>query len=412
MKKSHTTNHNRRVVITALGIITAIGETVPAFTEGLFNGKCGIGPVTIFDTKDFPCQQAAQVKKENLETQFKPKEIKRVSRCDLLGLIAAKEAISNVGLELKKLSTDRISVIMGGGAGGVRSWEQHRRAIWSGDQRPAPSLLFPYSACTLTDLIANTYKITGPRSTITTACSSSTTSIGYGFDLIQNNTCDIAITGGAESLTELTFSGFNSLRVMDPEYCRPFDKNRQGLSLGEGAAVIILEEYEHAINRNADIFAEVLGYAINADAYHMTSPDPGGKGMGNVMSSALKNSDITTDDIDYINAHGTATKANDKAETMAIKKVFGPDKAEKLAISSTKSMVGHCLGASGAIEAGAAILSLTQQTVPPTIHLNEPDPDCDLDYVPNKARPMNITIAMSNSFAFGGNNSCIIFKKI
>jgi 3-oxoacyl-[acyl-carrier-protein] synthase II len=253
--------------------------------------------------------------------------------------------------------------------------------------------------------------LTGFRNTISTACSSSSTSIGYGFDLIQTGVHDIVVTGGSEALSELTFAGFNSLRVMDPLYCRPFDKNRNGLSLGEGSAIFILENYERAQDRGATIYAEVLGYAINADAFHMTTPDPDAMGMSTVMAKALKRAGLSTKQVDYINAHGTATKINDDVETRAINRVFGRKKARELAISSTKSMIGHCLGSAGAIEAAATALALYSQTIPPTIHLDEPDPDCNLDYVPNHSRAQEIHFALSNSFAFGGNNTSLVFGR-
>lgn len=406
-----TLNLPKRVAVTGLGIITSIGESITSFREALFNGKCGIGPVSLFETEGFPARSAAQVSNENLETDFEPKEIKRVSRCDLLGLIAAREAISDCRINFEKFNEGNIGVILGAGAGGMLSWEKYRRALWTKKAKPRPSSLLFSSSCALTDLIASRYKLTGTRATISTACSSSANAIGYGFDLIRSGIQDVVVTGGSESLSEVTFAGFNSLRLVDPLHCRPFDKDRNGLSLGEGAAILILEEYRHAENRGATIYAEMLGYAINSDAFHMTSPDPEAKGMAGVMQKALEASMINPDQVDYINAHGTGTKINDKIETMAIKKVFGETGAKNLAVSATKSMVGHCLGAGGAIEAIATVLSLDSQIIPPTIHLENPDPECDLDFVPNAARSGKIKIALSNSFAFGGNNTAIVFKR-
>jgi 3-oxoacyl-[acyl-carrier-protein] synthase II len=400
-----------RVAVTGLGIISAIGESVPEFKEGLFNGKCGIGPISLFDTKGFMTQSAAQVKSMNLKTLPGSRGIRRISRCDLLGLIAAREALSDSGLKFDTCDRNDIGVVLGGGAGGMLSWEKYRRELWSKKARPRPSLLLSSASCTLTDLIASRYKLTGSRATIVTACSSSATSIGFASDLIRSGAHEIVITGGSESLSEVTFAGFNALRVVDPEYCRPFDKNRRGLSLGEGAAILVLEDYEKAKNREATIYAEVLGYATNSDAFHMTSPDPEAMGMSRVMVKALERANVVANQVDYINAHGTATRANDQFETQAIKKVFGEKNAGDLAISSTKSMVGHCLGAGGAIEAVATILALREQVAPPTIHLDEPDPDCDLDYVPLQSRPRKIRIALSNSFAFGGNNTSLVFGR-
>jgi 3-oxoacyl-[acyl-carrier-protein] synthase II len=291
------------------------------------------------------------------------------------------------------------------------SWEKYRRTWWSGKRKPRPSLLISSSPCTLTDLIASRYGLNGFRSTISTACSSSATSLGYGFDLIRSGTHEMVITGGSEALSELTFAGFNALRLVDPEYCRPFDKNRRGLSLGEGAAILVLEDYARAQQRGATIYAEVLGYAINADAFHMTSPDPEAMGMSRVMAKALELAEVSAGHVKYLNAHGTATKINDQMETLAIKRVFGEEAARELAISSTKSMVGHCLGAAGAVEAVATILALCEQMAPPTVHLDESDPDCDLDYVPNQSRSLEMNFALSNSFAFGGNNTALVFGR-
>ncbi len=402
---------SRRVAVTGLGSITAIGESIASFKEGIFSGKCGIGPISLFDTQGFPCQLAAEVKNRNLKESFDPQEVKRFSRCDLLGLIAAREALLDSDLDLEHYDRNKIGVIMGGGAGGMFSYEQYRRALWSKKNKPRPSLLLPFATCTLTDLIASHYKLTGYRATISTACSSSATSIGHGFDLIRSGTQEVVVTGGSEALSELTFAGFNALRVMDPEYCRPFDKNRRGLSLGEGAGILVLEDYGRAEKRGATIYAEVLGYAINADAFHMTSPDPEATGTSRVMANAFKNANVNVDLVDYINAHGTGTRISDQTETRAIKKVFGEIRARDLAISSAKSMVGHCLGAAGAIEAVVTVLAMCEQAVPPTIHLDESDPECDLDYVPNNAREKEIRISISNSFAFGGNNTSLVFGK-
>ena len=399
---------SRRVAVTGLGIITSIGDSVPVFREALLSGKCGIEPISLFDTSGFSGHSAGQVKSQDLEDFFEPRVTKRLSRCDLLGLIAAEEALSNSGLDMERYSKNMVGIVLGGGAGGMLSWEKYRRAAWVKKPRPRPSLLLPVAPCTLTDHIASRHKLTGYRATITTACSSSATSIGYGFDLIRSGDQDIVVTGGSESLSELTFAGFQSLRLMDSGYCRPFDKNRRGLSLGEGAAILILEDYEHARNREATIYAEVLGYATNSDAVHITSPDA--EGMGRAMVQALRNTNVSVNQVDYINAHGTATRINDQMETRAIKNVFERH-AGDLSISSTKSMVGHCLGASGAIEGIATVLALHEQIVPPTIHLEVSDPDCDLDYVPNQSRKQEINIAMSNSFAFGGNNTSVVFAR-
>lgn len=403
--------NSKRVVVTGLGIITSIGKNVSSFKKALFDGKCGIGDISLFDTHGFPTQTAGQIRSNNLKGHFKSRDIKHASRCDILGLIAAKEAFSSAGNLLKKYQADDIGIVLGGGAGGMHSWENYRRAAWEGSKNPDASPVLAFSPGTLTDFIGNHYLLSGIRSTVTTACSSSATAMGYGFDLVRSGAQKVVVSGGSESLSELTFAGFNSLKVTDPNICRPFDKHRRGLSLGEGAAILILEDYDHALNRNANIWGEIMGYAINSDAFHLTSPDPSARGVSRVMTNALENSGIQPNQVDYINAHGTATKVNDKMETKAIKNVFGLKKAKTLAISSTKSMVGHCLGASGAIEAAATILALKEQIVPPTIHYKTPDPECDLDVVPNHSRAMEIQIALCNSFAFGGNNTSIVFGR-
>lgn len=402
-------NTLKRVAITGLGIITSIGEDVPAFKKSLFSGTCGIGPVTLFDTTGFSCHSAGEVRGRDLKASFKPHEIKRISRCDLLGLIAVEEALVDSGLNIKKIPKERVSVTLGGGAGGMLSWESYRRAVWLRRTVTRPSRLLASAPCTLTDLIAARYGFSGLRATVCTACSSSATSIGYGYDLIRSGDQDVIVAGGSESLSELTFAGFHALRLMDEEYCRPFDRNRQGLSLGEGSAILILEDYDRAEQRGATIYAEILGYATNSDAVHITSPDAGG--MGRVMTRAIEYAGVAPEEVDYINAHGTATPLNDQMETQAIKNVFGQH-AAMVTISSTKSMVGHCLGASGAIECLATVLALYEQTVPPTIHYEIPDPDCDLDYVPNVSRKQDIHIAVTNSFAFGGNNSALVLRRV
>jgi 3-oxoacyl-[acyl-carrier-protein] synthase II len=403
--------NQRRVIITGAGIIAAIGQTMPEFRSNLFQGVCGIKEIGLFDTSGYTCRLGGQIDGGNLKKRLPPRQTKRISRCDLLGLIAAKEAVLSSGIDFNGADTERTGVVMGGGAGGMLSWETFRRDLWQGRQNYKASRVLASAPCTLTDLIANHYGIRGIRSTITTACSSSANAIGYGYDLIRSGDVDVVVTGGSESLSELTYAGFNSLKVMSPEPCRPFDKHRRGLSLGEGAGIIILEEYTHALERGAAVLAEMAGYAVNADAYHMTSPDPEGLGMFRVMSSALERAGIDAERVDYINAHGTATKINDHMEARAIQRVFGKKDLARITVSSTKSMVGHCLGASGAIEAIATILALKQQAAPPTVHLDEPDPLCNLNHVAHIFRKQEIRAALSNSFAFGGNNTSLVFKR-
>jgi 3-oxoacyl-[acyl-carrier-protein] synthase II len=359
-----------RAVITGLGVLTSIGLDTPSFWKSLLEGICGINRITLFDPSGYRVQKAAEVKGFEPGRYFPPRRLKRMSRCDQLGMKAVREALTDSGLDLEKEDRQRMGIFIGGGAGGILSAEKYRKEmIRKGWRRARPSLLLPFSG-----------------------------------------EIDAAIAGGSESLSEVTFVGFNSLRSVDEEYCRPFDLNRKGLSLGEGAAFLILEEEEHARKRGARIHAVLMGYGLSGDGQHMTAPDPGGKGAARAMQQALKDSGRSPDEVGYINAHGTATPANDAAETKAIKSVFGK-RAEKIPVSANKSMIGHCLGAAGALEAVATALAVRDDRIPPTIHYQTPDPDCDLDYVPNQARDAAVDIALSNSFAFGGNNTALVFGK-
>ena len=400
-----------RVVITGLGILTSIGKDTPAFWKNLLEGVCGINRITLFDPSSYRVQNAAEVKGFDPRLFFSPRRLKRLSRCDQLGMKAVGEALADSGLHLKREDLERVGIFIGGGAGGIFSAEKYRKEmIRKGWRRVRPTLLLPFSTCALNDLIAEEYGVLGPRATIATACSSSATAIGCGLDSIRSGEVDIAIAGGSESLSEVTFGGFNSLRSVDEGYCRPFDLNRKGLSLGEGAAFLILEKEEHARRREIKVHAEILGYGITGDGQHMTAPDPEGKGAARAMQQALQDGGINPKEVDYINAHGTATPANDAAETKAIKKLLG-DRAGEVPVSASKSMIGHCLGAAGALEAVATILAVRDDRIPPTIHYQTPDPGCDLDYVPNQAREAVVKAALSNSFAFGGNNTALVFRK-
>jgi 3-oxoacyl-[acyl-carrier-protein] synthase II len=400
-----------RAVVSGLGILTSIGQDLPSFWKNLLEGVCGIDRITLFDASGYRAKKAAEVKGFNPRRHFSPRQLKRMSRCDQLGMKAALEALTDSALDLTNEDRERIGIFIGGGAGGIFSAEKYRKEmIRKGWQKARPSLLLPFSTCALNDGIAEEYRILGPRATIATACSSSATAIGCGLDAIRSGEVDIAIVGGSESLSEVTFGGFNSLRTVDEEYCRPFDLHRKGLSLGEGAAFLILEEEGHARKRGGKIHGELLGYGLSGDGQHMTAPDPEGKGAARAMDGALKDAGVSPGEVGYINAHGTATPANDAAETRAIKTLFG-EKAGKIPVSSSKSMIGHCLGAAGALEAVAAVLAVRDGRIPPTIHYETPDPECDLDYVPNRAREAAVNVALSNSFAFGGNNTALVFGK-
>jgi 3-oxoacyl-[acyl-carrier-protein] synthase II len=380
------------------------------FWNELSQGKCGLGEVDLFEVSGYRSRMGGQVRNVDFLSRLSLYEYRRLGRCDQLGLWAAQEALREAKITERNLSPDRVAVVMGAGAGGVFEAEQYRRQLYEGRILPRPSLLMPFPACNLTDAIGNLYGFSGVRSTIATACSSSATAIGYGADLIRSEKADVVVAGGAESLSELTFSGFNALRSVDRKTCRPFDRNREGLVLGESGSILVLESERLAAAHGISGYAEVLGYGICADAYHMTSPDQQGKGAERSMFTALGAAGVPPEAVDYINAHGTGTPINDKVETLAIKRLFGK-RAHSLPISSVKSALGHCLGAAGAVEAIATILALHHGVVPPTLNYEEPDPDCDLDYVPNEPRTASIGVALSNSFAFGGNNTTLVFGR-
>jgi 3-oxoacyl-[acyl-carrier-protein] synthase II len=401
-------NKTRRVVVTGLGAVTSIGTSVADFWKALLEGQCGIRPFSLFDPSGYRTQTAAQVL--DIPDRFlTASEKKRTSRADRMGLAAAQEAIDQSGLDLSREDPTRIGVILGGGTSGLLDseayYEQHLRG-----KKGRPSHVLNHLPDAITDRIAQRFRVEGLKSTITTACSSSANAMGFAHDAIAAGLADVVITGGSDVLARLTYGGFNSLRSVDPEPCRPFDRERKGLSIGEAAGILVFEEWERAKRRAAPILAEFLGYGVTSDAYHMTAPDPSGAAGGRTVRSALAAARVNADDVDYVNAHGTATPQNDSAETAALKAGLG-ERARKIPISSIKSMIGHCLCASGAIEGVATVLTVREGRIPPTIHYDNPDPACDLDYVPNFAREGKIEVAISDSFAFGGNSSVVVFAR-
>ena len=400
----------KRVVITGLGIVSAVGNHVSEFWNSLIEGKDGTKEITVFDPSPYRIKIAAEVSGLNPEDHFTKKEVRRLSRCDQFGLIAFREAWSAAGLNRDPVDKNRGGVILGAGSGGILSVERYFRDFYQGLKKPSPSLLISYSLATTTDHIALEAGLKGPRSTTATVCSSSSASLGVAYEMIQMGLADVMVSGGSDSLCEVSFSGFSSLKLVDSESCKPFDKRRQGLVIGEGAGLMILEELGHAKERNAPILAEFLGYGICADAYHLTSPEPNGEGVERVIRMALTHAGVSPEEVDAINAHGTATPFNDIAETRGIKRVFG-EKAKEIPISGIKSMVGHCLGSAGGIEAVATVLTIKNGMIPPTIHYQVPDPLCDLNYTPNRPIRKDVRVAISNSFAFGGNNVCLVFRK-
>ena len=399
---------SKRVVITGMGIFCSIGKDVEEFLRSLKEGHSGIGEITLFDTSKYPSKIGAEVRDYRPEEFFGKKELKRLSRTDQFALIAAEEAVKISG-GVNSYPSEEVGVCLGAGAGGMFEAEAyHREILLKGKSKP--SFLLPFILSFSTDRVAERFGFSGLKTTITTACSSSATAIGYGADLIKTEKAKAVLCGGSDAMSELTFGGFNSLKAMDPSPCKPFDRRRAGMSLGEGAAILVLENLDEAERRGAEIYAEFLGYGMGGEAYHITAPEPNGIEESRIMREAIEESGVTPLEIDYINAHGTGTPLNDKVETLSIKHVFG-ERAYSIPISSIKSMVGHCLGSAGAIEAVASILSIVHQFVPPTINYQEGDEDCDLDYVPGKSRKMDVKVVLSNSFAFGGNCTTLVFGK-
>ncbi len=408
----------RRVVITGVGMVTPLGTGIEKSWNGLTRGHSATRKITHFNPDGFPCQIAAEVPDFEVENFIETKEQKKMDRFIHLGLAAAKMAMDDSGLKVTNSNSDKIGVIVGSGIGGLPAIERYNKALLEKGYKRISPFFIPMTIINLTSgQISIRFGVKGPNSAIATACASGSHSIGDAFKLIQRGSANAMIAGGSEAvITPLCIAGFASMKALstrnhEPEKAsRPFDKDRDGFVMGEGAGILILEELEHALNRGAKIYAELIGYGLNSDAYHITSPSPNGEGAAKCMEAALKDADIRPEEMDYINAHGTSTKYGDEVETAAIKKVFNKH-AYKLCVSSTKSMIGHLLGASGGVEGAICILSVLNKTVPPTINLENPDTGCDLDYVPQKARPLDINIAMSNSFGFGGTNACIIFRR-
>ena len=409
---------SRRVVITGLGAVTPIGNTVATYWAGLQSGANGVAPITLFDASKHACSFAAEVKDFDPSGVLDPKETKRWDRFCQFGVVAAKEALAQSGLAITDANRQRIGVIIGSGVGGLLTMETQAHVLeGKGPGRVSPftvPMMIPNMA---TGLAAIALGAQGPSSAVATACAAGSNAIGDAFRLLQQGHADAMVCGGAESaITPLGVAGFASAKALsvrndDPATAsRPFDAERDGFVIGEGAGILVLETLDHAQARGADILAEVVGYGMTCDAHHITSPIPGGLGGARAMSLALADAGLKADDIDYVNAHGTSTPANDSNETAAIKTALG-ERAMAIPVSSTKSMTGHLLGGSGGIEAVAAVLALQNGVVPPTINHQNPDPACDLDVVPNQARDQIISTALSNSFGFGGHNVCLAFRR-
>jgi 3-oxoacyl-[acyl-carrier-protein] synthase II len=402
-----------RVVVTGMGTVNALAADTGRFAEALRRGECGIGPISLFDTAGFRTHNGAQVKNFDplavIPAQFSRK---RMSRSDLFALAATLQAMMQAGLDpIPDDLREEMGVVIGGGAGGLLEAEAFfSDCLRRGGRSARFSRLAPVCCASTANQLATKFGLWGPKTTLMTACSSGATAIGLGRDLIRTGAARLMIVGGTEPLCRLTFASFNALQAVDPGYCRPFSGNRAGLTLGEAAGILILESLSGALDRGVPILGEILGYGVTCDSHHMTAPDVGASGAARAMRAALADACLATEDVDYINAHGTATPLNDLMETRAIKEVFGP-RAGKIPVSSTKSMHGHTLGASGALEAVVALLAVTEGFIPPTIHCETPDPECDLDYVTEGARPGAPEVVLSNSFAFGGNNTTVILGR-
>ncbi len=409
----------RRVVVTGLGITSPLGTGLEKNWDALTNGRSGIGPITHFDATDFPVKFAGEVRDLSLDDFIDKKEARKMDLFIHYALAAATMALEDSGLEINQDNAERVGVVVGSGMGGLPSIEKYHGAFLEGGYRKISPFFIPMSIINLAaGQISIKHGAKGPNIAPVSACATGTHAIGDAFRMIQRGDADAVISGGAEStVCPLGIGGFSVMKALstrneDPlAASRPFDKNRDGFVMGEGSGIVILEEYESAKKRGARIYGEVLGYGLTADAYHLTAPSPGGEGAARCMQMALDTAGLNPEDVDYINAHGTSTPFNDLYETMAIKSVFG-DHARKLMISSTKSMTGHLLGAAGGVEAIFSLLAISRGVVPPTINYTEPDPECDLDYVPNEARQSDLKVAISNSLGFGGTNATILFRKV
>lgn len=409
---------SKRVVITGCGVISALGQDVSTFWNNILNGKSGVSYIESFDVSDYTTKFAAEVKDFNPGLFMDKKDAKRADRFAQFGVAAAKLALKDANLEITEENANRIGVYVGSGIGGLQTWEeQHETLLKKGPRRVSPFFIPMMIANMASGLISIMTGAKGPNSAPISACATGTHAIGDALHFIRRGEADVMIAGGTEATIRPTaLAGFNSARALStrndaPEKAsRPFDAERDGFVMGEGAGVVILESLDHALARGANIIAEVIGYGMSGDAYHLTSPAPEGEGATRSMLEAMRHANIDPSEVDYINAHGTSTDLNDKFETIAIKNALGAH-AYKVAISSTKSMTGHLLGAAGGIETIVCALTLRDQIIPPTINYENPDPECDLDYVPNVARKAKVDVALSNSLGFGGHNATIILRK-
>ncbi len=410
--------NKRRVVVTGIGVITPIGIGKDEYFKALKEGKCGVDLITRFDTTDFDAKIAAEVKNFDPCEYIDKKECRRMDRFTQYAVAASKMAVDDAALDVNSIDSDRFGVCIGSGIGGMETLEaQHDILREKGPGRVSPFMVPMMISNIASGNVSIALNAKGPNTTVVTACASATNAIGEAFRMIQRGDAELMVTGGTEaSITPLSVAGFCSMKALstrndDPKAAsRPFDKDRDGFVMGEGAGMLIIEELEHAKKRGAFIYGEVVGYGTTGDAHHITAPAPDAYGAYKAMETAVNDAGIEAEQIDYINAHGTSTDLNDKLETLAIKRLMG-EKAKNVAVSSTKSMTGHLLGAAGAVEAIACLMAINEGIIPPTINYTTPDEECDLDYVPNTARSREVTYAMSNSLGFGGHNASIMLKK-
>ena len=408
----------KRVVVTGLGAITPLGNTVAQYWQGLLQGQSGIGPITLFDATRLACQIAGEVKGFNPCDYLDRKEAKRMDRFAQFAVCASQQAIADARIEINDLNARQVGVVIGSGVGGIKVLEDQQEIyLTRGPDRCSPFMVPMMIANMAAGLTAIHTKARGPNFCTVTACAAGANAVGEAFRLIQRGSASAMICGGTEAaVTPLSITGFAAAKALSTRNheptraCRPFERDRDGFVMGEGAGILILEELEHALSRGATIYAEIVGYGLTCDAYHMTAPLCGGAEAATAMELALKDAGLFPNQVSYINAHGTSTRANDINETLAIKQALG-DHAFQVAISSTKSMTGHLLGGSGGIEAVATVMAIAKDAIPPTINLENPDSECDLDYVPNHSRTQRVEVALSNSFGFGGHNVCLAFKK-
>ena len=398
-----------RVVITGVGPVTPIGIGRDDFWENLVKGRSGIDQVSLIDTTLHKNKRGGEVKNFEPSHFIHPRRQKIYGRGSQFAIAASKLALDDARINIEDVISKRLAIVIGTTMANIRELEETNKTwVADGEDKVDPHLIIKYPGSSLVFNVAYELGLNSPCYCISTACAAGNYSIGYGFDLIRHNEIELALTGGADPFSRISFTGFENLFAMAPEKCQPFDKNRKGMMVGEGAGMLVIESLEHAQKRSASIYAEILGYGLSCDAKHMTLPSV--EGLSNVMKKAVQETSIKQGDIDYISAHGTGTKSNDSAEAQAINRVF-PKWKKNIPVSSIKSMLGHTMGAASAIEAISCVLAIQHCVIPPTINFEEPDKDCDIDCVPNKAREQKVGVALNNSFAFGGNNACLVLRK-